>query len=106
MRTTFAVAAAISMFALGAYSGLGAQTEENRGEKYDAALYLPRVPQPGDRIEIEDPSGWCTVETVVREWVKCAERAGTGLPSPSARQRSVWHNVYNGHTHKVSSPPR
>lgn len=104
MHKRIAVAFGVAMFAVAAYSGLGAQqplTQQPLTSDDRQPVYLPQPPQTGDTIYVDRPGFLpCKVAAVRREWVLCA--APASQKEPSAR-RSRWHNVYNGHTYTVLS---
>ena len=93
MRKPLAIALAIVMFAIGAYSGAAAQTSR-REVMFDQSIYLPELPQVGDDVEI-DGMNRCQVTAVRRWWVTCS------TPDPMVTSRT-WRNLATANTYTVS----
>ena len=104
MRKTTMWGLVVSVFAVGAYSGMAAQKQGPQGPRYEPGVYLPRLPQEGDQIKIAGRGERCIVVSVSQQWVRCANPTHSADAAASSSQRQEWHNVYNGHTHDVLVP--
>lgn len=103
MKNGFAVVVlGVVMFALGAYSNLGAQQERLHGT-LNPEMHLPHIPRAGDTIQLPEGAE-CKVVDVEREWVRCA--APQNADAEYATRYARWHNIYNGHTHTVVAAKR